>query len=156
MKLTLKNEIKKVDFCGQEIEVTTKLDTYTKYAIITSALSGSKNGGRLSNILFEANLYALIAIRYTNLELEDMGAMKLPELYDILDSNGFFDLVLPLIDKKELDTLMDYAEKEYEEVFTHLNSGAVMVQNFAEEITKAILASAVVDKEKSSNNKAVN
>jgi len=107
LNLTKKQDIKIVKFEENEIEVAQYLDIASKSGLVTAAVRGAVIEGIVDEILLDAYLHLFILEKYTNISLTPKQRENLLETFDILDSNGIFDLIIS-----------GMAENEYEYIFT--------------------------------------
>ncbi len=107
LNLTKKQDIKIVKFEENEIEVAQYLDIASKSGLVTAAVRGAVIEGIVEEILLDAYLHLFILEKYTNISLTPKQRENLLETFDILDSNGIFDLIIS-----------GMAENEYEYIFT--------------------------------------
>jgi hypothetical protein len=107
LNLNKKQDIKIVNFEGNEIEVLQYLDIASKSGLINAAVRGSVIDGIVDEILLDAYLHLFIVERYTNISFTQKQRENLLETFDLLDSNKFFDVIIE-----------GMAENEYEYIFT--------------------------------------
>lgn len=115
---------------GKEFTVFNTVGTYKKQAIIESALQSCfDQKGRMHRTLFDAALYALIVMEYTDIDFEGMEETNIIDLFDIFSQNGIVSNVVNAVNSmgKDIETLLLYADVSYDELKEQLNSAASAV-----------------------------
>lgn len=140
LKLENAIELVSINYEGDTINIKNYLGSINKFSIISVALSDALINGVLSRLLYECALHALIVMNYSDIEIEGMGAMKLYDLYDLMNTNGLIDTIESQIPKSELDDFFQYADAAYTEMLNTLNSGARTTENMVQEIMKILIA----------------
>lgn len=111
MKLKVNTEVNTFEFCGQQIEVLKYLPSQDKYDLLMITLQKAFENGTYNefklNLYFELNLVYL----YSNISFTEKQREDEFKLYDVLKSNGFFDVFFKALN-----------EDEYNELFTQLNA----------------------------------
>lgn len=108
-KLNLKKEVepKKIIINDVEVEVSQYVDTAIKSMIMQSAAWGSVAKNIVDEILLDAYLHVLIIDYYTNITLTDKHKENLLQTFDLLQSNGIFEQIIPALAEGEYDYLFN-------------------------------------------------
>ena len=98
--------------------------------------------GFYSRMLYEASLYGMIVLSYTDIKdkITDFDKVSLVDLYDYMDQSGLVQKVIHTIHEmnpKEIDTFIAYASKMFDDAREDGNSASSAVQV----VGKAILSS---------------
>lgn len=149
MTQVLQEELERIFiFNNKEVKVKKKIPTYEKQAIIDVALAESaKDNGTISRLIYDAVVYVLIALKYSDYDISDYKETKIVELYDKLEKEGFIRQVVSYIDSEEFNCLLQYVDLAYEQATKRLNSAAASV----EAILNTLVAMGALEKAK--NNK---
>lgn len=131
-----------IDFNGETITVTGGLSTLRKNGIIAACLRNAGGDGFYSRMLYEASLYGMIVLSYTDIKdkITDFDKVSLVDLYDYMDQSGLVQKVIHTIHEmnpKEIDTFIAYASKMFDDAREDGNSASSAVQV----VGKAILSS---------------
>lgn len=106
LKLKQNKDVKTFKFADKEIEVLQYLPASDKYDLIMSTLQECYVDNVYNEFLKEVYFNLNIVFMYTNLTFTDKQKEDMTELYDILDSNEFFNMVIENIPKEEYEFLV--------------------------------------------------
>ena len=106
LKLKQNKDVKTFKFADKEIEVLQYLPASDKYDLIMGTLQECNIDNVFNEFLKEVYFNLNLVFMYTNLTFTDKQKEDMTELYDILDSNGFFNQVIENIPKEEYQFLM--------------------------------------------------
>lgn len=106
LKLKQNKDVKTFKFADKEIEVLQYLPASDKYDLIMSTLQECTVENVFNEFLKEVYFNLNLVFMYTNLTFTDKQKENMTELYDILDSNGFFNQVIENIPKEEYEFLV--------------------------------------------------
>lgn len=121
--LKKKEEVKKIIFNEQEIEVKQYLPIQDKLNVMFNAISKTEDENRFFNpVKLECYctleiIYAYTNIKFTDKQLEDEG-----KLFDLMEENDLINLIFSAIPEDETDFIMDSCEKAAEAIYTYNNS----------------------------------
>jgi hypothetical protein len=87
LNLNKKQDIKVIQFEGNDIEIIQYLDIASKSSLVSAAVRGSVIGGIVDEILLDAYLHLFIIDKYTNISLTQKQRDNLLDTFDILESN---------------------------------------------------------------------
>jgi hypothetical protein len=124
-KLGLKttNEIKTVEFNGQNIEVKQYLSTDEKLELIATIINNSADENNFANPV-KIDVYFTIGMieNYTNITFTDKQKENISKLYDIIISNKLKDVIINTIPTDELNMLTNALTDTVEAVYKYRNS----------------------------------
>lgn len=127
--LKKKEEVKKIIFNEQEIEVKQYLPIQDKLNVIFNAISKTEDENRFFNpVKLECYctleiIYAYTNIKFTDKQLEDEG-----KLFDLMEENELINLIFSAIPEDETDFIMDSCEKAAEAIYTYNNSAVGIIE----------------------------
>ena len=106
LKLKQNKDVKTFKFADKDIEVLQYLPASDKYDLIMGTLQECSVDNVFNEFLKEIYFNLNLVFMYTNLTFTDKQKEDMTELYDILDSNGFFNMVIENIPKEEYEFLV--------------------------------------------------
>ena len=127
--LKKKEEVKKIIFNEQEIEVKQYLPIQDKLNVMFNAISKTEDENRFFNpVKLECYctleiIYAYTNIKFTDKQLEDEG-----KLFDLMEENDLINLIFSAIPEDETDFIMDSCEKAAEAIYTYNNSAVGIIE----------------------------
>lgn len=128
--LKKKEEVKKIIFNEQEIEVKQYLPIQDKLNVIFNAISKTEDENRFFNpIKLECYctleiIYAYTNIKFTDKQMEDEG-----KLFDLMEENELINLIFSAIPEDETDFIMNSCERAAEAIYTYNNSAVGILEN---------------------------
>ena len=106
--LKMNNNIKTILINGQEIEVKQYLPINEKLDLIGSVINQATDENNFSNpVKLDVFTKLEIIFRYTNLTFTDKQKEDLIKLYDILESNNIFTIVINAMDADEYNNIIN-------------------------------------------------
>ena len=146
LKLKVDNSIKTFDFNGNQIEVLQYLPIEDKYDLIMITLLKAKENGIYNNLKLDMYFALHIVYMYTNLSFTDKQKENESKIYDTLQSNGFFDKLLPIIPESEYDYLIDCMKQIMRNELQYNTTAAAIIKNLISDLpTNAAAAAQIVD-----------
>lgn len=127
--LKKKEEVKKIIFNEQEIEVKQYLPIQDKLNVMFNAISKTEDENRFFNpVKLECYctleiIYAYTNIKFTDKQLEDEG-----KLFDLMEENDLINLIFSAIPEDETDFIMDSCERAAEAIYTYNNSAVGIIE----------------------------
>ena len=121
--LKKKEEVKKIIFNEQEIEIKQYLPIQDKLNVMFNAISKTEDENRFFNpVKLECYctleiIYAYTNIKFTDKQLEDEG-----KLFDLMEENDLINLIFSAIPEDETDFIMNSCERAAEAIYTYNNS----------------------------------
>lgn len=123
MGLKMDTNVKVITIGEQEIEVKQYLPVNDKLTLIGNVISFAADDNNFSNpIKLEVFTALEIVFAYTNIAFTDKQKEDLVKLYDILESNGIFNMIIEAIPKVEYKAIIDGVEECAEAIYTYRNS----------------------------------
>ncbi len=108
MNLKLNADVKTIAINNNtEIEVKQYLPVADKLAIITASIYDGYEEGIINPLLLDVNFYLNVVFKYTNIAFTDKQKEDKFKLYDILETNDIFALVMKNIPDEEWTTLYE-------------------------------------------------
>ena len=146
LKLKVDNSIKTFDFNGNQIEVLQYLPIEDKYDLIMITLQKAKENGIYNDLKLDMYFALHIVYMYTNLSFTDKQKENESKIYDTLQSNGFFDKLLPIIPESEYDYLIDCMKQIMRNELQYNTTAAAIIKNLISDLpTNAAAAAQIVD-----------
>lgn len=133
-----KNQAEKIlKINDKEIKIKQYLPISEKLDIVEIALQESKEQDGLYNeakldVFFNLN----IVYSYTDLIFTQQEYQNPLELYDILQSNNIFELVINEIDDTEYNSLLSYLNEVKNSMITYKYSAAGLIQTIIQDLPK--------------------
>lgn len=121
--LKVNQDIKTIEFNGQTIEVKQYLPINDKLNLIANVLNQSADDNNFANPI-KLNVFTSLEIvfAYTNISFTDKQKEDLVKLYDLLESNGIFNMIIAEIPKAEYTSIVDGVAECANAVYTYRNS----------------------------------
>lgn len=145
LKLKTPTEVNTFDFMGKTIEVDTYMPVNDKLDIMAIAMQKAEENGIYNPMLLDIFFHLNLVYMYCNITFTDKQKEDELKIFDLLQSNGFFDLFLPFIEE-------DYAEMREcldsmtEDIIHYNNSAGHIVQNLIQDLPQnAEAAKMIVD-----------
>ena len=121
--LKKKDEVKTVNINNNVIEVKQYLPINEKLELIGRVLNQAADDNNFSNpIKLEVFTALEIVFTYTNIGFTDKQKEDLIKLYDILESNNIFNLIIAELPEAEYNALIDGVQKCSDAIYTYRNS----------------------------------
>ena len=121
--LKKKDEVKTVNINNNVIEVKQYLPINEKLELIGRVLNQAADDNNFSNpVKLEVFTALEIVFTYTNISFTDKQKEDLIKLYDILESNNIFNLIIAELPEVEYNTLLDGVQKCSDAIYTYRNS----------------------------------
>ena len=124
-KLALKKqeEVKTITINNNIIEIKQYLPINEKLELIGRVLNQAADDNNFSNpIKLEVFTALEIVFTYTNISFTDKQKEDLIKLYDILESNNIFNLIIAELPEVEYNTLINGVQECSDAIYTYRNS----------------------------------
>lgn len=125
-KLGLKpnQDIKTIEYNGQEIEVKQYLSINEKLTLISNVINASHDGSSNFANPIKVDLYLALEIIdfYTNINFTEKQREDIVKLYDLLYGNGLLQLIFNSIPEKEYNDIVTGTYRSIDAVYTYHNS----------------------------------
>lgn len=123
LKLVKKNDIVKIQYGEQEIEVLQYLPVNEKLELISRVINNTSDENNFANPVKVEVIGSLeIIYAYTNLSFTEKQKENPDKLYDLLEQNGIINLVISAIPETEYKFLIDGINNTIEAVYNYRNS----------------------------------
>lgn len=122
--LKINQEIKTIEYNGQNIEVKQYLPIQDKLKLIGDVIMNSAEQDTNFANPIKANIYKIFGIieNYTNINFTEKQKEDPAKLYDIVVSSGLVEAVLDAIPEAEYNTLIDGIWDSVNAVYSYKNS----------------------------------
>ena len=123
LNLKLPNEITKVIFNGQEIEIKNYLPLEDKLGIVGRILNLSAEDQKYYNVAkIEVYLALEIMYNYTNLTFTEKQKENVYKLYDLIISSGLYQAIITEIPYDETAFIKDILNRSIKSIYDYNNS----------------------------------
>lgn len=121
--LKKKDEIKTITLNNQVIEIKQYLPVEDKINIITNVLRESADDNNFANpIKVEVYTNLEIIYAYTNINFTDKQKEDPAKLYDVLEENGIFSVIIEQIPEMEYSLLLQWIDETISAFYNYRNS----------------------------------
>ena len=122
--LKTNNEVKTIEWGGQNIEVSQYLPIQKKLALISRVLNNAheENANFANPVKIQVYAELEILFEYTNISFTDKQKEDLPKLYDTVFSSGLVAAVIDAIPEEEYNVLIEGVYDSIEAVYKYQNS----------------------------------
>ena len=121
--LKKKDEVKTVNINNNIIEVKQYLSINDKLEMIGRIINQSADANNFSNpVKLDMFTSLEIVFTYTNLSFTEKQKEDLVKLYDLLEENGIFDIIIQAIPQVEYNSIIDGVQSCSEAIYTYKNS----------------------------------
>ena len=123
LSLKMNNSVNTIVFNDQEIEVKQYLPINEKLDLIAAVINQAADDNNFMNpVKAEVFMKLEIVFRYTNISFTDKQKEDLVKLYDLMDSNDLFDIIINEIPENEYNTIVDAVMDCSEAIYAYQNS----------------------------------
>lgn len=144
MKLKVDDSVKVIQIAGKDVEVKQYLSAAEKNSLIELVLQAATGGTFLNTFLADCYFDLYLVMYYTNINFTDNQKSDLVKLYDILETNGVFDIVVNAIPESEYNLLVEKLDEMLAEASKYVISAKAISDNLlqygpirSEEIAKS-------------------
>lgn len=130
--LTKNNQVKKVDFNNQTIEVKQYLPVEDKLNLISNIINSSIDENNFYNPC-RLHIYQIVNIimAYTNISFTDKQKEDIMKLYDLIAGSGLAVAVLNAIPADEYDFILEGTEETIQSIYSYNNSVMGILENIS-------------------------
>lgn len=136
--LKLNKDVEIIHFGDKPIEVKKYLPIEEKYDLITITLQQSLEEGIFNPVKLEIFFNLNIVFMYTDLVFTEKQKEDLSKLYDLMESNGLFDLVIAGMNPQEYQWLRDTLEEARQATAAYTSSTSSVVKDLITNLPKAM------------------
>ena len=138
--LKKKDKVKTITICNNPVEVKQYLPVNEKLGLISRVLNYSINDNNFSNpIKLEVFTNLEIVFTYTNISFTDKQKEDLVKLYDLLEENGIFDLIIAARPETEYNAILDGVQECSDAVYTYRNSALGIIDVISQDYSNLSL-----------------
>lgn len=121
--LKMNNGVNTIVFNDQEIEVKQYLPINEKLDLIAAVINQAADDNNFMNpVKTEVFMKLEIVFRYTNISFTDKQKEDLVKLYDLMDSNNLFDVIINEIPENEYSSIVDGVVDCSKAIYAYQNS----------------------------------
>lgn len=145
--LTKNNQVKKVDFNNQKIEVKQYLPVEDKLNLISNIINSSIDMNNFYNPC-RLHIYQIVNIimAYTNISFTDKQKEDVMKLYDLIAGSGLAVAVLNAIPADEYDFILEGTEETIQSIYSYNNSVMGILENISADYSNLELDAAELQK----------
>lgn len=134
MGLKMNTDVKVIKIGEQEIEVKQYLPVNDKLVLIGNVISSAADDNNFANpIKLEVFTALELVFAYTNLSFTDKQKEDLVKLYDILESNNIFNIIIDAIPTAEYKAIIEGVEDCADAIYTYRNSLMGIIEMIGED-----------------------
>lgn len=123
MGLKVNNAVKTITIGDQEVEVKQYLPINDKLELIGEVLGMAADANNFNNpVKLKVFLHLGIMFRYTNISFTDKQKEDLVKLYDILESNQIFDIIINAMGSEEYQLILQGVNECAEAFYSYKTS----------------------------------
>ena len=139
--------VKFTEINGQTIEVKQYLPINDKLNLIAKVLNQSADDNNFANpIKLDVFTSLEIVFAYTNISFTEKQKEDLVKLYDLLESNGIFNMIIAEIPQTEYHTIVDGVEECANAVYTYKNSVLGLLDSISQDYSTLDFNAAEIQK----------
>ena len=145
--LKLENNIKTIVMNDQEIEVKQYLPINDKLDLIATVINLAADDNNFMNPVKMLVFMKLeIIFRYTNISFTEKQKEDLVKLYDILESNNIFNIIIEAIPKVEYKSIIDGVQECADAIYTYRNSAVGIIDSINQDYSMLDLDATALQK----------
>ena len=145
--LSKNQEVKIVEFNGQDIEVKQYLPVNDKLEIIGSIINRSADDNNFANPLKVEVFTALEIIgSYTNISFTEKQKEDPSKLFDLVVSSGLYEMIIHNIPHAEVEALQCYTNSTIAAVYEYRNSVMGILENISTDYSNLDLDASEIQK----------
>lgn len=122
--LKINQEVKTIEYNGQNIEVKQYLPISDKIELISSIVTLSHDGVNNFSNPIQLDVYTSLYIlyKYTNITFTDKQREDPVKLYDLVKSSGLLEMIIKTIPEKEYYDVVNKTREVVESIYAYQNS----------------------------------
>ena len=128
--LSKNQEVKIVEFNGQDIEVKQYLPVNEKFEVISNIINRSADDNNFANPL-KVEIFTTLEIisAYTNISFTEKQKEDPSKLFDLVVSSDLYEIIIHNIPSTEIKSLQDYINSTIDAVYKYRNSIMGLLEN---------------------------
>ena len=140
MNLKINTAVNTLMIGEQEIEIKQYLPIDAKLELISRVLSSAADDNNFANpIKLDVFTNLELVFTYTNIQFTDKQKEDLVKLYDILESNGIFNIIIENIPKGEYTSIIEGIELCADAIYSYRNSVMGILENISHDYSNLSL-----------------
>lgn len=145
--LSKNQEIKIVEFNGQDIEVKQYLPVNDKFEVIGNIINRSADDNNFANPL-KVEIFTTLEIisAYTNISFTEKQKEDPSKLFDLVVSSGLYEIIIHNIPSTEIKSLQDYINSTIDAVYKYRNSIMGLLENITADYSNLNLEATEIQK----------
>lgn len=145
--LSKNQEVKIVEFNGQDIEVKQYLPVNDKFEIISNIINHSADDNNFANPL-KVEIFTVLEIisAYTNVSFTEKQKEDPSKLFDLVVSSGLYEIIIHNIPSTEIKSLQDYINSTIDAVYKYRNSIMGLLENITADYSNLNLEATEIQK----------
>jgi hypothetical protein len=136
LKLKNTNEVKTIDFMGNNIEVLQYLPVEDKYTLMMSVLEQGKQNDIYNPFKIDIYFHLYLVYMYTNINFTDKQRENENKLYDALCGSGLLDEIISAIPENEYVELQQYIEAYIDTDMNYKTTVAALIKSIINDLPK--------------------
>lgn len=146
MNLKINTSVNTVMIGEQEIEIKQYLPIDAKLELISRVLSSAADDNNFANpIKLDVFTNLELVFTYTNIQFTDKQKEDLVKLYDILESNGIFNIIIENIPEGEYTSIIEGVELCADAIYSYRNSVMGILENISHDYSNLSLDAADIE-----------
>ena len=147
LSLSKNEEVKIVEFNGQDIEVKQYLPVNDKFEVIGNIINRSADDNNFANPLKVEIFTALeIISAYTNISFTEKQKEDPSKLFDLVVSSGLYKEIICAIPHTEIESLQCYINSTIDAVYKYRNSIMGLLENITTDYSNLNLEATEIQK----------
>lgn len=147
LSLSKNQEVKIVEFNGQDIEVKQYLPVNDKFEVISNIINRSADDNNFANPLKVEIFTALeIISAYTNISFTEKQKEDPSKLFDLVVSSGLYKEIICAIPHTEIESLQCYINSTIDAVYKYRNSIMGLLENITADYSNLNLEATEIQK----------
>ena len=145
--LSKNQEIKIVEFNGQDIEVKQYLPVNDKFEVIGNIINRSADDNNFANPL-KVEIFTTLEIisAYTNISFTEKQKEDPSKLFDLVTSSGLYEIIIHNIPSAEIESLQSYINSTIDAVYKNRNSIMGLLENITADYSNLNLEATEIQK----------
>lgn len=128
------NKIETIEINGQIIEIKQYLPIQEKLELVSRIINNSSDDNNFQNPM-KLDLFTCLEViyAYTNISFTEKQKEDAPKLYDLMDSNDIFNIVISKIPQSEYKFIVNGVNETAKAIYAYNNSLAGMLENISKD-----------------------
>ncbi len=147
LSLSKNQEVKIVEFNGQDIEVKQYLPVNDKFEVISNIINRSADDNNFANPL-KVEIFTTLEIisAYTNISFTEKQKEDPSKLFDLVVSSGLYKEIVCAIPHTEIESLQCYINSTIDAVYKYRNSIMGLLENITADYSNLNLEATEIQK----------